>query len=217
MAGRGPPGAAGSGKKRLAGIGTTVRCDVSDPTERVWAGRLPVRPDRRRPPVEAVEHRRRVHPRSLAMDVERNIDADHVIADARPARRGPRATRATCGSTTDPSSARTRVADWCRFSGVGVIFIDPGSPWQNAFVESFNGRSATSCSTVERVRLAPRSQGRDRGMAHRLQHPPAAPAPRHAHPSRVRAAWTINTNQHSHRTGPPTGAPSNGTAPHRNQ
>ena len=24
-------------------------------------------------------------------------------------------------------------------SGVGVIFIDPGSPWQNAFVESFNG------------------------------------------------------------------------------
>ena len=32
------------------------------------------------------------------------------------------------------------VADWCRFNGVGTIFIDPGSPWQNAWIESFNGR-----------------------------------------------------------------------------
>jgi putative transposase len=28
----------------------------------------------------------------------------------------------------------------CRFNGVGSIFIDPGSPWQNAWTESFNGR-----------------------------------------------------------------------------
>jgi putative transposase len=32
------------------------------------------------------------------------------------------------------------VADWCRFNHVGTIFIDPGSPWQNAWIESFNGR-----------------------------------------------------------------------------
>ena len=32
------------------------------------------------------------------------------------------------------------VADWCRFNGVDTIFIDPGSPWQNAWIESFNGR-----------------------------------------------------------------------------
>ncbi len=32
------------------------------------------------------------------------------------------------------------VADWCRFNGANTIFIDPGSPWQNAWVESFNGR-----------------------------------------------------------------------------
>ena len=32
------------------------------------------------------------------------------------------------------------VADWCRFNGVGSVFIDPGSPWQNAWIESFNGR-----------------------------------------------------------------------------
>ena len=32
------------------------------------------------------------------------------------------------------------VADWCRFNDVGSVFIDPGSPWQNAWIESFNGR-----------------------------------------------------------------------------
>ncbi len=32
------------------------------------------------------------------------------------------------------------MADWCRFNGTGTVFIDPGSPWQNAWIESFNGR-----------------------------------------------------------------------------
>ena len=32
------------------------------------------------------------------------------------------------------------VADWCRFNAVDTIFIDPGSPWQNAWIESFNGK-----------------------------------------------------------------------------
>ncbi len=32
------------------------------------------------------------------------------------------------------------VADWCRFNGTDTVFIDPGSPWQNAWIESFNGR-----------------------------------------------------------------------------
>jgi hypothetical protein len=32
------------------------------------------------------------------------------------------------------------VADWCRFNGTGTVFIDTGSPWQNAWIESFNGR-----------------------------------------------------------------------------
>jgi len=32
------------------------------------------------------------------------------------------------------------LADWCRFNGAGSVFIDPGCPWQNSWVESFNGR-----------------------------------------------------------------------------
>jgi putative transposase len=32
------------------------------------------------------------------------------------------------------------VKDWCEESGTGTLYIDPGSPWQNGIVESFNGR-----------------------------------------------------------------------------
>jgi putative transposase len=32
------------------------------------------------------------------------------------------------------------VRDWRRFNSAGSLFIDPGSPWQNAWIESFNGR-----------------------------------------------------------------------------
>jgi putative transposase len=39
-----------------------------------------------------------------------------------------------------PEFIAQAVADWCRFRGTGTVFIDPGSPWQNAWIESFNGR-----------------------------------------------------------------------------
>jgi putative transposase len=29
--------------------------------------------------------------------------------------------------------------DWCRFEDVTTSYIEPGAPWQNAYVESFNG------------------------------------------------------------------------------
>jgi len=31
------------------------------------------------------------------------------------------------------------VPDSCRFNVTGTLFIDAGSPWQNAWIESFNG------------------------------------------------------------------------------
>ena len=32
------------------------------------------------------------------------------------------------------------VRDWLKEAGAETLFIDPGSPWQNGYVESFNGR-----------------------------------------------------------------------------
>jgi putative transposase len=39
--------------------------------------------------------------------------------------------------------------DWCRFAKTGTAYIDPGSPWQNAYVESFNGRVRDELLDVE--------------------------------------------------------------------
>ena len=39
-----------------------------------------------------------------------------------------------------PEFVTRAVHDWCRFNCTGSFFIDPGSPWQNAWIESFNGR-----------------------------------------------------------------------------
>ena len=76
---------------------------------------------------------------ALAVVVERSIDADRVVAtlDHLMIERGaPRYVRFDHG----PEFIAHTVADWCRFAGTGSIFIDPGSPWQNAWIESFNGR-----------------------------------------------------------------------------
>jgi putative transposase len=74
-----------------------------------------------------------------AIVVDRSLDADHVVVclDAIASVRGfPAFVRFDNG----PEFAAHAVADWCRFNGVGSIFIDPGSPWQNAWIESFNSR-----------------------------------------------------------------------------
>jgi putative transposase len=75
----------------------------------------------------------------LAIVTERSIDADGVVAclERLAGEHGsPRYVRFDNG----PEFIAHAVADWCRFNGTATVFIDPGSPWQNAWVESFNGR-----------------------------------------------------------------------------
>lgn len=74
-----------------------------------------------------------------AIVVDRRIDADRVVEvlDAVAALRGyPAFVRFDNGGEFIAHA----VADWCQFNRVDSIFIDPGSPWQNAFIESFNGK-----------------------------------------------------------------------------
>ena len=39
--------------------------------------------------------------------------------------------------------------DWCRFSHTGTSYIEPGSPWENPFVESFTSRFRDELLSVE--------------------------------------------------------------------
>lgn len=42
-----------------------------------------------------------------------------------------------------------RVMKWLQDEQVGTVFIQPGSPWQNGFVESFNGKLRAECLNRE--------------------------------------------------------------------
>jgi putative transposase len=75
----------------------------------------------------------------LSVKTERSITADDVTAllDELVARHGvPTYLRCDNG----PEFAAYAIADWCRFNGSATTFIDPGSPWQNGHIESFNSR-----------------------------------------------------------------------------
>jgi transposase InsO family protein len=76
---------------------------------------------------------------NLARRIGRSITADHVIAalDEASERRGtPEYIRCDNG----PEFVAAAIRDWCRFMGTGTANIEPGSPWENPFVESFNGK-----------------------------------------------------------------------------
>jgi putative transposase len=76
---------------------------------------------------------------ALAMDVDRSITTDKLVAvlDGLVAERGaPEFIRMDNG----PEMIAWVLRDWCRLRGLGTIYIEPGSPWQNPWVESFNGR-----------------------------------------------------------------------------
>ena len=75
----------------------------------------------------------------LAIEVQRSITADDLmnVLDRLVAEHGvPAYLRCDNG----PEFAAFAIADWCRFNGSETTFIDPGSPWQNGHLESFNSR-----------------------------------------------------------------------------
>ena len=103
-----------------------------------------------------------------AIVVERSIDADLVVAtlDRLGLERGaPAFVRFDNG----PEFIAHAVADWCRFNGVGTIFIDPGSPWQNAWIESLQRPPTRRAAQRLALRQPARSQSAHRGLADRLE------------------------------------------------
>jgi putative transposase len=86
-----------------------------------------------------------------AMEVrcERRIDADHTVARLErilaQTGRVPQFIRCDNG----PELTANAIRDWCRFSGAGSVFIEPGAPWQNPYVESFGSRIRDELLGVE--------------------------------------------------------------------
>jgi hypothetical protein len=86
---------------------------------------------------------------ALAMEAERRIDGDKVVEvlDRIVRGRGTHPEFVRCDNGPEMTSNALR--DWCRFSQIGAAFIEPGSPWENPFVESFNSRVRDEFLSVE--------------------------------------------------------------------
>ena len=85
----------------------------------------------------------------LSLDVARRLRSDDVLARLAPrfVERGPPTSRR---SDNGPACTATAVRDWLTRVGVTTLVIEPGSPWENGDVESFNGKLRDECLNRER-------------------------------------------------------------------
>jgi putative transposase len=75
----------------------------------------------------------------LAIDVGRRVTSEDVLerlCDLFVRRGVPQHIRSDNG----PEFTAQRVREWLGRVGVGTLFIEPGSPWENGYCESFNGK-----------------------------------------------------------------------------
>ena len=76
---------------------------------------------------------------SLAIVVERNLKADdvlHYLTDLFVTHGPPEHIRSDNGSEFTAQAVR----QWLANTGVRTLYIEPGSPWENGYCESFNGK-----------------------------------------------------------------------------
>ena len=54
-------------------------------------------------------------------------------------------------SDNGPEFIATAIQKWLRENGIKTIYIDPGCPWQNGYVESFNDKFRRECLNRELI------------------------------------------------------------------
>jgi putative transposase len=85
---------------------------------------------------------------ALAMRVGRTCTADdlvEVLAGLVAVRGAPEQLRMDNG----PELIAWALRDWCRLVDARTNYIEPGSPWENPYVESFNGRVRDELLAIE--------------------------------------------------------------------
>jgi putative transposase len=134
-------------KRRRASNGQAARLRATKPNE-VWAVdfQFDETSDRRRIKLCNIvdEYTRE----ALAIRVDRTCTAENVITiiEQLVTQRGtPKYLRAD----NDPEMIAWTLRDYCRLAGTQTAYIEPGSPWENPFVESFNGRLRDELLNIE--------------------------------------------------------------------
>jgi putative transposase len=86
---------------------------------------------------------------SLADLIDHSIDADTTVAclDKIVDTRGRHPSFIRCDN--GPELTANALRDWCRFTGCGTSYIEPGSPWENPWVESYGSRMRDELLAIE--------------------------------------------------------------------
>jgi putative transposase len=86
---------------------------------------------------------------SLTDLVDHSIDADATVAalDKITAQRRRHPSFVRCDN--GPELTANALRDLCRFTGTGTSYIEPGSPWENPWVESYGSRMRDELLAIE--------------------------------------------------------------------
>jgi putative transposase len=129
---------------------------------------------------------------ALAIECERTIDADETVAtlERLVAGRGfaPENLRADNG----PELTARVLREWCEAGSTATAYIEPGSPWQNPWIESFNARVRDELLDVEEFGSLAEAQilAADYRDDYNRNHPHSALGM--MSPSRFSASWQRN-------------------------
>ena len=87
--------------------------------------------------------------RRWPIECHRCIDADKTVTtlERLVAERATAPAFIRCDN--GPELTANALKDWCRFSRAGSAYIEPGSPWQNPYVENFGSRVRDELLSVE--------------------------------------------------------------------
>ena len=109
----------------------------------------------------------------LAIVVARSLQSDDVLETLSElfAEHGP---PANIRSDNGPEFTATAVREWLRQLGVKTLFIEPGSPWENGYNESFNGTLGDEVLKREIFLFSGGGTGAHRAVAAGVQHHPTA-------------------------------------------
>ena len=135
---------------------------------------------------------------ALAIVAARSITADATAStlEGIVARRGTAPGYIRCDN--GPELTANALRDWCRFSGTGSSYIEPGAPWGKPIRRVVQRPAARRVPGRRAVRQPARGAGADRGLADRVQHEAPAQQPGLARPGYLRRAlggsatrWTL--------------------------
>ncbi len=135
----------------------------------------------------------------LAIEVARRLNSQSVLAllaELFVTRGVPEHIRSDNG----PEFTARAVRRWLARVGVQTLFIEPGSPWENGYIESFNGKLRDECLNRERFDTLLEAQvlvERWRSEYNHLR-PHSSLGYRPPAPEAVETSWLVNAARLTH-------------------